>query len=95
MYNPAANYYYPATYTDGTPVFDTDFGPDQNFPDEANGDDSQNWINRFPAAFCPTFKYQANNVTSLSKCKTEADENLQLPVACLGKKNHFLNFCDI
>ncbi len=85
MYNPAANYAMPGTYTDGTPVFPTDFGLGQDFPDDMYGDEGQNWLNRFPAAFCPTFKYQVNNVSSLSKCRTDEDENLELPVVCLGK----------
>jgi hypothetical protein len=84
MYNPAANYLYPSTYSDGTPVLSTDLRK-EIIPDTVYANEVSNYLIRFPAAFCPTFKYQPNSALGLTADKKGETENLY-PVVCLGKK---------
>ena len=47
----------------------------------------QNFLKRFPAEFCPTFKYQVNTFAqALATTYYPAENSQVLPVVCLGKK---------
>ena len=75
LYNPAADYLLPPTYTDGTPVKIEDVKVDF-FPDYIFGSEMENYKLRFPAAFCPTYRYQGNldAIASTNFTETEVDK---------------------
>ena len=83
LYNPSADYLPLQTYSDGTPVSVNDLKVDF-FPDYIFGSETENYKLRFPAAFCPTFRYQGNLDAIVSVNFTETDNVLPLYVACIG-----------
>ena len=83
LYNPAADYLLPPTYTDGTPVKIEDVKVDF-FPDYIFGSEMENYKLRFPVAFCPTYRYQGNLDAIASTNFTETDNAVPLYIACTG-----------
>ncbi len=75
----------PPTYSDGTPINVDDVKVDF-FPDYIFGSEIENYKLRYPAAFCPTFRYQGNLDAMASINFTETDNLVPLNVVCLGLK---------
>ncbi len=85
LYNSAADYLLPPTYTDGTPISIDDVKVDF-FPDYIFGSEMENYKLRFPAAFCPTYRYQGNVDAIVSRNFTETDYAVPLYIACIGSR---------
>jgi hypothetical protein len=83
LYNPSADYLPLPTYSDGTPVQDGDVKIDF-FPDYIYGSEMENYKLRFPAAFCPTHRYQGNLDAMASTNFTETDYTQKLYIVCIG-----------
>lgn len=83
LYNPSADYLMPSTYSDGTPFNDGDVKVGF-FPDYIYGSEMENYKLRYPAAFCPTYRYQGNLDASVSTNFTETDYLKKLYIACIG-----------
>ncbi len=73
----------PATYSDGTPVNISDVKIDF-FPDYIFGSETENYKLRFPASFCPTYRYQGNMDAAVTTNFTETDNLKKLYIACIG-----------
>ena len=83
LYTPSGDYLLPRTYSDGTPININDVKVDF-FPDYIFGSEMENYKLRFPAAFCPAYRYQGNLDAISSINFTETDSKIPLYVACIG-----------